>query len=141
MDMLNTHADALRAPTTHYHDFLLRYNAHAKVVYGFVEGRQDPCYYRGFIEYSLPDDWTVELWPVGRKAAVYQLHAFMDWTRYPKKRICFFVDRDFDDLLLEKRINDLNIYVTDDYSIENSVVNRQTCLSSPWKKSRKAESI
>ena len=128
MDMLQLHGEALETPLVPYHEFLLRYSSSAKVVYGFVEGKQDPCYYRSFIEHSIPDDWSVELWPVGRKTWVYQLHSSINWNRYPRNRVCFFADRDFDDLLAEERPTDLNIYVTDDYSIENSLTNRNTCL-------------
>ena len=127
MDMLRAHRDALETLNPHYHDFLLRYRASAHVVYGFVEGKEDPCYYRGFIEHSIPADWLVELWPAGRKRTVYKIHSSMDWGRFPKKRVCFFVDRDLDDLVPRQRVTDVNIYCTDGYSIENSLVNRNTC--------------
>ena len=46
---------------------------------------------------------------------------------FPKKRVCFFVDRDLSYLIPQKIPSDTNIYVTDKYSIENSIVNRDTC--------------
>jgi hypothetical protein len=97
------------------------------VVYGFVEGKDDPSFYRGFIEHLLPDDWEVELWPAGNRDQVYRVHADMDWRRFPKRRVCFFVDRDLSRLIPEALATDSNIYVTDSYSIENDLVKRGTC--------------
>ena len=39
----------------------------------------------------------------------------------------FLVDRDFHDLAPEEIPEDVNVYVTDGYSIENSLVNGDTC--------------
>jgi hypothetical protein len=125
--MLNIHADALKNKIASYHEFLSRYSKLNKVVYGFVEGKEDPCFYRGFIEHKMPEDWDVELWPAGNKNQVYKIHEDIDWRRFPKKRICFFVDRDLSDFIPEKLKSDSNIYVTDNYSIENDLVNRRTC--------------
>ena len=125
--MLQIHATALNAQVAAYHEFLLRYSKTAKVVYGFVEGKDDPSFYRGFIDHLLPNDWEVELWPAGNKDHVYRIHADMDWRRFPKTRICFFVDRDLSDMIPEGLISDSNIYVTDGYSIENDLVKKGTC--------------
>ena len=125
--MLQIHASALSAQIASYHEFLSRYTEAAQVVYGFVEGKDDPCFYRGFIDNLLPDDWEVELWPAGNRDQVYRVHADMDWRRFPKKRVCFFVDRDLSGLLPEALTTDSNIYVTDSYSIENDLVKRGTC--------------
>ncbi len=127
MSMLRLHQEALERGSAGYHQFLARYSRTAKVVYGFVEGKDDPCYYRGFIEQLLPDDWDVELWPAGNKMKVYGIYSMIGWNRFPKRRICFFVDRDFLGLISEKSVADCNIYVTDDYSIENSLAKRSTC--------------
>ena len=127
MDMLSLHGDALKSGSTSYHEFLARYSKTQKVVYGFVEGKDDPCYFRGFIEQLIPGDWDVELWPAGNKKQVYDAYSSMDWGRFPKQRVCFFADRDFLGLVPESIVADLNIYVTDDYSIENSLTKRGTC--------------
>ncbi len=125
--MLQIHETAISAQIASYHEFLSRYSKTAKVVYGFVEGKDDPCFYRGFIDHLLPDDWEVELWPAGNRDHVYRVHADMDWRRFPKKRVCFFVDRDLSSLIPESLTPDSNIYVTDNYSIENDLVKRGTC--------------
>ena len=127
MNMLRIHSDARDSENARYHEFLTDYSATAAVVYGFVEGLQDPCYYRGLIDHSLPSGWRVRLWPVGGKKVVYKTYRLFDWKRFTKRRVCFFVDRDFRDLTPEEYPEDINIYITDDYSIENSLVDTQTC--------------
>jgi len=127
MTMVEIHADALNNKKSAYHEFLLRYSKASKVVYGFVEGKEDPCFYRGFIESLLPEDWNVELWPAGNKDRVYEIHRAIDWRRLRKSRICFFVDRDLSDMIPKTLVQDKNIYVTTGYSIENDVVNKSTC--------------
>jgi hypothetical protein len=127
MSMIATHATALGSMVASHHEFLLRYSKNSKTVFGFVEGKEDPAFYRGFIELLLPDDWDVELWPAGNRDQVYRIHAGLDWRRFPKGRICFFVDRDLSDLIPEALVTDSNIYITDGYSIENSIVNKTMC--------------
>src|SRR5271156_5034908 len=124
MSMIDLHSAALDSKVASYHEFLVRYSKHNKVVYGFVEGKEDPSFYRGYIDLILPDDWKVELWPAGNKDHVYQVHKLIDWRRFAKKRICFFVDRDLSAILPEKIKTDTNIYVTSGYSIENYVVKK-----------------
>ena len=127
MNMLSIHSDARDSANARYHEFLTEYSATAAVVYGFVEGLQDPCYYRGLIDHALPSTWRVRLWSVGGKKVVHKIYRLFDWRRFAKRRVCFFVDRDFLDLAPEEHPEDINIYTTDDYSIENSLVNTQTC--------------
>src|SRR6266481_2650512 len=127
MSMVQIHSAAIASKAASYHEFILRYSKRAKVVYGFVEGKEDPCFYRGFINSVLPEDWTVELWPAGNKDQVYEIHKLLDWRRFPKRRICFFVDRDLSDIIPEKVKSDCNIYVTSSYSIENDVVSGDIC--------------
>jgi hypothetical protein len=124
--MMQVHAAATNSKVASYHEFLARYSRRSRVVYGFVEGKQDPAFYRGFIDQLLPDGWDVELWPAGNKDQVYRIHGLMDWRRFPKSRVCSFVDRDLSDVIPETLAVSRNIYVTDGYSIENDIVNRST---------------
>lgn len=127
MSMLGVHAEAMGDELTVYHEFLTRYKKTAMCVYGFVEGKDDPSFYRGAIEHILPKEWAVDLWSVGNKDKVIQLYAGFDWGRFPKKRIGFFIDRDLSEFLEETLPVQNNVYVTDKYSIENDIVNRDTC--------------
>jgi len=126
MGMREIHDAALGSSNVAYHLFLLNYKVSEQIVYGFVEGKDDPSFYRGFIESSIPDDWDVELISSNNKAKVLTIFDIMDWSRYPKKRVCFFVDRDLSEFLSDVTRSGENLYVTDNYSIENEVVNFKT---------------
>jgi hypothetical protein len=122
MTILDIHADALNSENAIYHEFLLHYKANANTVYGIVEGKEDPMFYRGLIEQHLPQGWEIELIPAGCKDKVLRAFGIFDWTRFPQNRICFFVDRDLDDFFFNNPVSVENIYVTDKYSIENEAV-------------------
>lgn len=119
MTMLQIHADAVERVGTSYHEFLLHYKANARVVYGHVEGKDDPMFYRGFIEHCLPDGWEIDLLRAGNKASILKAYQLFDWSRFSPKRVCFFVDRDLSEFLHDQRIEAENLYITDNYSIEN----------------------
>ena len=121
MSMLEIHAEALRSGSDAYHVFLQRYSKNSRLVYGVVEGYDDSSFYRPFVEALLPDDWEVCIINAKSKDNVYALHKDMDWRRFRKQRICFFVDRDLSDLIPEFRPVDYNIYVSRWYSIENEL--------------------
>lgn len=126
MSMLEIHADALINVNDAYHQFLLCYKAKDPTIYGIVEGKSDPSFYRGFIEANLPNDWSVKLIPANGKRKVIQAFGCFDWARFERSRICFFVDRDLSDFIGEHKYNEDNIYTTDCYSIENEIVNFNT---------------
>lgn len=65
----------------------------------------------------------MQLISVGCKNNVLRLASDFDWTRFPLRRICFFVDRDLSDFIHEDVVLGENVYVTDGYSIENCVAN------------------
>jgi hypothetical protein len=123
MSMLKVHALALETGTGAYHEFLLAYQTFRPIVYAFVEGKEDPSYYRGFIENALPDGWTARLIRGGNRNAVLDILNFMPWERFQRRRICFFIDRDLSEYLDELQQSAENLYITDNYSIENDVVN------------------
>lgn len=125
MSMLSVHADAL-ARNTAYHEFLLFYKRTANVVYGFVEGSQDPSFYRSLIDSFLPQGWCAKLFRAGNRHKVVQTCLEMDWNRFDRRRICFFVDRDLTAFFGASDPLPPNVYVTDQYSIENDVVTLET---------------
>src|SRR5271166_738579 len=109
-----------------YHEFLLAFTAQHQVVYGFVEGKDDPCFYRGLIDSVLPGRWSVRLIASGNRKMVVTILENMDRVRFPCGRICFFVDRDLTDFLCTQKYYPENLYVTDGYAIENDVVTHET---------------
>ena len=126
MEMLEIHAAALTSGNVPYHEFLLSYKAAEQIVYGIVEGRQDPCFYRGIIENMLPEGWDVRLIKAGSKRKVLRVFVDIDWSRFSKKRVCFFVDRDLSEFLGGEEHTGANLYVTDKYSIDSEIINART---------------
>lgn len=130
MSMLETLNEAIEEKSSVYHEFLLQYKKGQKVIYGFVEGKDDPIFYTGCIEHYLLDGWDLKLLPAGGKKNVLEIHSAIDWRRFKKKQICFFIDRDLSALIPEKVVLKSNIYTTTGYSIENYVVQSSVCVRS-----------
>jgi Protein of unknown function (DUF4435) len=120
--MLEILNQAILDVDTAYHEFLLIYRKDAPYVYGFVEGKDDPCFYRNLIEKELPEKWSIKLIPSGSRDKVLRSYESFDWSSFCKTRICFFVDRDMHDFLNTPMKTESNIYITDGYSIENSIL-------------------
>lgn len=87
-----------------------------------VEGKTDPCYYLNTIGNIIPCDWDVVPVEAGNKENVIEVFKSLDWNLYDKKKILFFVDRDLTDFIGDINICSDNFYVTDGYSIENSLI-------------------
>lgn len=112
-----------------YHEFLLHYTPNKKKVYGIVEGKEDPTYYKNIIKKMIPEEWGIILIAAGSKKNVIRAYGHFDWGRYPPKSICFFVDRDLSHFISETpNIKDFrdNIFTTPGYSIENEISNFKT---------------
>jgi hypothetical protein len=124
--MMQIHSNALESSNVAYHEFLLCYRSIEQIVYGFVEGKDDPSFYRGFIERNLPSGWKVKLIRSGNKQKVLRVFEVMDWNRFPYKRVCFFIDRDLSVFLGGETHSGENLYVTDCYAIENEIVSFDT---------------
>lgn len=128
MSMIDIHAAALEQVDEAYHEFLLRYSAPNSTVYGFVEGKDDPSFYRSVIDRFLPNDWSVELFVSGNRKKVLDTEAAFDWTRFSRQQVAFFIDRDLVHFL-DPSLNYLeNVYVSDGYSVENSIVTKEVFL-------------
>lgn len=122
MGMLAIHMEALKSNSSAYHEFLGVYKKFGKTIYGFVEGPEDPVFYSGHIDSLIPEDWELKLFASGGKAEVYSIYKSINWRRFRKKRVCFFVDRDLSEIIPEELVSDANIYTTTDYSVENYLV-------------------
>ena len=128
MSMLDILEDAKSGDTVPIHILRELYNSKPNIVFGFVEGTDDPVFYRGLVENILPFDWELELLPAGDKEKVLETFNSLNWSYYNDKRICFFVDRDLSEYLPEEIPFEHNIYVTDKYSIENDMVSYRTLM-------------
>lgn len=95
--------------------------------YGFVEGKDDPSYYRRIIDNNLSDNCSVTLYPCDGKKNVKYIYNQLDWRIYSKRRIVFFMDRDLSPVIEDKDIvYDTNVYITENYSIENDILCKET---------------
>lgn len=121
--MLSVHKQALqnRAQIV-LHEFYLSYEKKSTNIYCFVEGIEDPSFYRGLIDQCLPDEWNCEMWATGCKNDVYFIYKSLDWRVYIKNQVLFFVDCDLSVFLNFFYPKSTNIYITDHYSIENFLV-------------------
>jgi hypothetical protein len=126
--MLEVHAAALETINEAYHNFLLKYNRTKKMVYGFVEGKDDPSFYRSVIERFLPDDWGIDLIRAGNRDKVLEVERSFDWQRFSREQIAFFIDRDLTKFTKANETYEQNIYVTDGYSIENDIATSDVAL-------------
>ena len=127
MNMIDIHYQAKNREIVVYNDFLRRYNIASNKLFGFVEGIEDPCFYRSAIQHLIPSEFDVDFWPVGNKDKLQKLYALFDWGTFPRDRIAFFMDCDLSKFLGVNLPNAQNIYTTDNYSIENDCVNRLVC--------------
>lgn len=114
--------------TVAYTEFLDDYNkSRTNICYGFVEGKDDPSYYRTLINKELPTTCKILLYPSGNKENVKKTYNCFDWRKFQKNRIVFFIDKDLSPLVIDNNIiNETNVYITDKYSIENDIVNQDT---------------
>lgn len=105
-----------------YTDFLLSYKHDQSTVHAFVEGSEDESFYRNYLESQKPNQCILAMHRCNNKSDVYHNHSLINFARYEKHRILFFVDKDLSDFLSESYSSDTNIYVTKYYSIENYLV-------------------
>lgn len=125
--MLDIHKNLRDTELPSYHEFLSRYNNKRRCIYGFVEGRDDFSYYYGAIAIAVENKLSIELWNARGKKNLLAIFNKIDWSRFPSSRILFFLDRDLSYFLYEEFPKGENIYITDNYSIENDLVSKEIC--------------
>lgn len=133
MDTVQKLVEARQSINVPYIKLQQQYKPEGNQIYGFVEGADDLTYYRHHINPLLPADFQhIKLSQVGTvaskggKAKVIGLYNQIDWSKYDKKRVWFFIDKDLSDFTHLDICIDDNVYTTDDYSIENDVVTNYT---------------
>lgn len=123
MSLLQELENSLKSDAPCYMDFLYRYDPKKKQVFAFYEGDEDSSYYHHIIYNIVEADCELEEIVAGCKNNVLKLQNEFDWNKYDKRQIVFFVDKDLSFWLSEPSICEENVYVTDEYSVENYVVN------------------
>lgn len=99
-----------------------QYGKEKKAIWIVVEGKTDPCYYINTITPIIPCDWEVIPVEAGNKKNLISVFKSLEKRDYDCKKILFFVDRDLSDFTNDIDVKSSNLYVTDGYSIENSLI-------------------
>lgn len=113
---------------TTYLEFLLDDAKYSEHIFMFFEGHDDPAFYCPHFRRYLKNPETIHIFKCGRKQNVYDTFNKINLRPEKKNITLFFVDKDLSDILNEKYPEYTSIYVTDYYSIENYVVNKEMLL-------------
>lgn len=128
-EFLNNLRASRESKNVPYMKFLNDFDQNKKeVVYGFVEAAEDISFYNTLILKSLDSvSGVVDLIPCKGKHVVRQVYDLFDWHKFSNQQICFFRDRDLSDYISDDKdfLCKENCYVTDYYSIENSIVTKK----------------
>ena len=99
------------------------YDPDESKIYLIVEGNDDVCFYRQMCNrHHLNDS---EILPAGNRDAVTATYDKAVERDYSSRRVWFFIDRDFSEITGQYTPDAPNVYVTDEYSIENSIFNKR----------------
>ena len=123
MSILQELEDSLLSDSPVWMEFLYRYDPKKKQIFAFYEGDEDPSFYRQFIIKILNSEYELEEIIAGCKNNVLKLQKSIDWDRYNAKQLAFFVDRDLSFWLGQPLEYGGNVFVTDEYSVENYICN------------------
>lgn len=108
-----------------FHKFLTNYDPNSGRLYSFVEGDADEAFYRAQVQKYIPDDRLIYTYNCEGKAGVAQAYADVV-KRYPHcERVLFFMDKDVDDIVGVQWPSDPRLFVTECYSVENYIINKQ----------------
>jgi hypothetical protein len=124
MDFLNYLKETARSDISTHTKFLQQYRRNDNSIHIFVEGKDDPSFYSNFIDRYRRKGQRIYFYRAKNKKSVYSNYEKIDWDKYAKNRVLFFVDKDFRDILNENLPFDTNIFETKYYSIENYLVNK-----------------
>lgn len=119
-------------------NFLASFDPNGNTIGIFLEGRDDPSLIRVHAEQlARSKNLSVKMMVLGNKKEVIDNWKYFE-ARFPDNpRLCFFVDKDHDNLLGETEgiITQGSLFVTKCYSIENYLVKTETIkavLSDLW---------
>lgn len=129
MEMKDKIAEARSKVDELGHVFKSKYKRNKKIIYIFAEGKDDIIFYTSFIENYLPEGWDYDFIlasetakNIGCKTKIINSYNNFNWKIFNKNQIIFLLDRDLSDFLDDCIPKSTNVYVTDGYSIENSII-------------------
>ncbi|WP_276379077.1 DUF4435 domain-containing protein [Flavobacterium sp. H4147] len=120
MNLLDTLDLAITRPVASQIKVLTQYKKTDSTIFCLVEGQEDISFYRNYIERYFPNN--IKYIICNGKGNVIDNYKNLNWNFYDKKRILFFIDKDFDNYINEEILTDENIFTTEYYSIENYLV-------------------
>lgn len=124
MSLLDVLDEKILSPEATYIKILSQYKTNDNTIFCLVEGIEDISFYRPFLE-IYKEDVTVKYIVCNGKQNVIDNYRDIDWNFYDKKRVLFFIDKDFDDYIGKEIVVDNNVFITDCYSIENYLVDEK----------------
>ena len=89
------------ARTVPFHEFLVEYKQNSKIIYYFVEGKDDPHFYNRAIDNEIPTGWDKRFFIANGRDNVLFLFSVLQ-GRINEHQVLFFVDRDLADPLKEE---------------------------------------
>ncbi|OEJ15172.1 hypothetical protein BFL38_12740 [Brachyspira hampsonii] len=120
---------SIKSAPVKFFDIVQKYNKN-NYIYIITEGEDDVEYYESIISKVYGD--KIEYMYTNGKPAALKLYNDLfknQYMQYSKKRILFLLDKDFsywNNLVGERpelnNVKDTNIYITDNYSIENNLI-------------------
>lgn len=122
MDLLTLLKNSAKSNSAIYIRFLQQYSKQNNYIHVFHEGKEDPSFYGNFIERKTKKNQKIFYYNCRNKQNVYDNYSKLNWRVYKKKRVLFFVDKDYSDILKLSYPANTNIFVTKYYSIENYLV-------------------
>lgn len=129
MSFLNALRQAPTTPQAKLNTFLAVFRPDGKNIAAFLEGRDDPAFFRFHLESTTRTRRLgLDFYVLGNKSEVLEARKFIG-SRYPNNpRVLFFVDKDHDDLLGAPvgAVTDGTLFVTQGYAIENYLVSEET---------------
>jgi hypothetical protein len=100
------------------------YSKHNNRVFLIVEGNDDQAFYKCIIvKYIQHQNYEIII--ANSRYNVTNTYRSLDWRCFDRHRVLFFVDRDLSEMTGEYTPNAENVYITDGYSIENSLFNEE----------------
>jgi hypothetical protein len=105
---------------------LQQYKSTDNSIHIFHEGKDDPSFYSNYLERGRLKRQRVYYYLFNNKKGVYFHYEKINWLKFKKNRLLFFVDKDLDDILEIKYPHDQNIFVTKYYTIENYLISYST---------------
>ncbi|MFL1418975.1 DUF4435 domain-containing protein [Pseudomonas fildesensis] len=126
MDFLATLKAAIQEPIVLKHNFLVCYDSKANNLHVFFEGKTDESFYGTYLRNVKPESHTLKSYICGNKDSVYYYHKQLGHLYRKEQPLLFFVDKDIEDIIPFYRDVHDNIHVTEFYSVENYLVNRDS---------------